>query len=236
MTYQKWETVSSYLVDSLCERINSGEFPEGSKLPSEQKLCEEYAVGRSSVREALRILQAKNAIIIERGKGSFVLSADKKKQLSEEWYKSKTEQLEDMIDLRMALECMAVRKAVKVITDEEIQKLEEINERFIAMSKVKDYNGLQKCDESFHMEIVHVLKFELMEQMYTQMEEVYAEYRIKGFILTNYTDRAAEGHKRLIEAIRKRDADAASGEMERHVKECLSHVRKILAIEEDEEV
>ena len=107
MTYQRWDTVSSYLVDNLYERINNGEFPEGSKLPSEQKLCEEYTVGRSSVREALRILQAKNAIVIERGKGSFVLSADKKKQLSEEWYKSKTEQLEDLLDLRVALECMA---------------------------------------------------------------------------------------------------------------------------------
>ena len=108
------------------------------------------------MREALRILQAKNAIVIERGKGSFVLSADKKKQLSEEWYKSKTEQLEDLLDLRVALECMAVRKAVKVITEEDIHKLEEINDHFISMSKIKDYNGLQKCDEDFHFQIVKV--------------------------------------------------------------------------------
>lgn len=235
MTYQRWDTVSSYLVDNLYERINNGEFPEGSKLPSEQKLCEEYTVGRSSVREALRILQAKNAIVIERGKGSFVLSADKKKQLSEEWYKSKTEQLEDLLDLRVALECMAVRKAVKVITEEDIHKLEEINDHFISMSKIKDYNGLQKCDEDFHFQIVKVLKFELLEQMFNQLEEVYAEYRIKGFILTNYTDQAAEGHERLIEAIRGRDAEMAAREMERHVKECLSHVRKILAIMETDE-
>ena len=32
MTYQRWDTVSSYLVDNLYERINNGEFPEGSKL------------------------------------------------------------------------------------------------------------------------------------------------------------------------------------------------------------
>ena len=71
--------------------------------------------------------------------------------------------------------------------------------------------------------------------MFNQLEEVYAEYRIKGFILTNYTDQAAEGHKRLIEAIRGRDAEMAAIEMERHVKECLSHVRKILAIMETDE-
>ena len=62
MKYSPWESVASYLVDNLKERIQKGEFEAGGKLPSEKTLMEEYNVGRSSVREALKMLQAEHTI------------------------------------------------------------------------------------------------------------------------------------------------------------------------------
>lgn len=55
------------------EKIISGYYKEGDKLPSERKLCEEYDVSRITIREALEKLEADNMIQREHGRGSFVL-------------------------------------------------------------------------------------------------------------------------------------------------------------------
>lgn len=46
--------------------------PQGDKLPAEMELCELLHVGRSTVREALRVLQAMGLVEIRHGKGAFV--------------------------------------------------------------------------------------------------------------------------------------------------------------------
>ena len=90
MKYSAWNSVASYLVENIRERIKKGEFEPDGKLPSEKSLMEEYSVGRSSVREALKILQAEHTIEIVKGKGSFVLSEDIPPQKMDQWYRSKT--------------------------------------------------------------------------------------------------------------------------------------------------
>nr|WP_263314694.1 GntR family transcriptional regulator [Mammaliicoccus sp. Marseille-Q6498] len=55
------------------EKIVSGFYKEGDKLPSERKLCDEYDVSRITIREALEKLEADNLIQREHGRGSFVL-------------------------------------------------------------------------------------------------------------------------------------------------------------------
>ena len=62
MKYSSWNSVASYLVENIKKKIENGEYGEGSKLPSEKMLSEEYSVGRSSVREPLKMLQAENLI------------------------------------------------------------------------------------------------------------------------------------------------------------------------------
>lgn len=59
--YSSWNSVASYLVENIKKKIENGEYGEGSKLPSEKMLSEEYSVGRSSVREALKMLQARES-------------------------------------------------------------------------------------------------------------------------------------------------------------------------------
>ena len=111
MKYSSWNSVASYLVENIKKKIENGEYGEGSKLPSEKMLSEEYSVGRSSVREALKMLQAENLIEIVKGKGSFVLSTDARSKGIDQWYHSKKEVFRDLVEIRVALECLAVKKA-----------------------------------------------------------------------------------------------------------------------------
>jgi len=61
--------VVQQVVDSVKEYILSGKVNEGDKLPTEREFCEQLEVGRSTLREAFRILQAKGFCRNEAGEG-----------------------------------------------------------------------------------------------------------------------------------------------------------------------
>lgn len=61
------------VVDFLLEDIKSGQYPPGSKLPSEDQLAREFSVSRVTVREALRVLEEDGWITRRHGSGTFVL-------------------------------------------------------------------------------------------------------------------------------------------------------------------
>ncbi len=64
--------VTSDLVQNLLDDIRNLKYKAGDKLPSQRELCEIYSVGRGSVREALRTLQAMGFIKVISGKGAYV--------------------------------------------------------------------------------------------------------------------------------------------------------------------
>ena len=64
------------VVEQIREMILKGKFKPGDKLPSERQLCEEFEVGRPSVREALRALEITGLIEIRHGEGAFVKDID----------------------------------------------------------------------------------------------------------------------------------------------------------------
>ncbi|WP_281190955.1 GntR family transcriptional regulator [Staphylococcus schleiferi] len=71
------------IYQGIHERIKSGEFKEGDKIPSERNLCEQFGVSRITVREALERLEKDRIIKREHGKGSFVLGSQYNQFLNE---------------------------------------------------------------------------------------------------------------------------------------------------------
>lgn len=63
---------SAYVVEALTQSINNREFKPGERLPSVERLAEQLGVGRSSVREGIKQLQALGLLRVEQGRGTFV--------------------------------------------------------------------------------------------------------------------------------------------------------------------
>lgn len=64
--------IADQIVDDLRERILSGELPNGSRLPAERELAEQYGVSGSTIREAVRVLSTVGLVSVRHGAGSFV--------------------------------------------------------------------------------------------------------------------------------------------------------------------
>ena len=232
MKYSSWNSVASYLVENIKKKIENGEYGEGSKLPSEKMLSEEYSVGRSSVREALKMLQAENLIEIVKGKGSFVLSTDARSKGIDQWYHSKKEVFRDLVEIRVALECLAVKKAAVKVTDDVIEKLISINQAYEATSAT-DITTRLEYDEAFHRLIVKTANMVLLEDIYNRFESAYTEYRIKGFVLTKYFKKAAEGHRQIIRAFQNRDEKSAEQLMYEHIYEVVDDIENKTCLTSD---
>jgi len=63
------------LADALRDRIAAGEWPPGARLPSETRLTQEYALGRTTVRRAVAALRAEGVVEVQHGWGTRVPSA-----------------------------------------------------------------------------------------------------------------------------------------------------------------
>ena len=102
------QPLSTNLYSELQEDILTGKLKTGEKL-TEQKICDEYKVSRTPVREALRQLEMDGLIENIPNRGAFVLG------LSDQ-------DIEDMYVLRKAYEIQAVRWAIERITEEELNE------------------------------------------------------------------------------------------------------------------
>lgn len=72
MPYEYTPPKYAQVIDEIRRRIESGEYPPGSLLPSEHQLSEEFRIARPTVVRALRVLRDDGWIETQQGKGSFV--------------------------------------------------------------------------------------------------------------------------------------------------------------------
>jgi GntR family transcriptional repressor for pyruvate dehydrogenase complex len=98
---------TSRVADELLRRIESGEYPVGSRLPSERQLATEFELSRPVIREAMRMLTMLQVIDVQVGRGAFVTEAPDVGLLDAEADRD----LFDVIDVREIIEGGALRLA-----------------------------------------------------------------------------------------------------------------------------
>ena len=72
MELRREGTLSQLVLDSIQNSIRDGEFKPGEALPSERELSERYGVGKSSIREAIKMLQVLGVVESAQGKGTYL--------------------------------------------------------------------------------------------------------------------------------------------------------------------
>lgn len=124
-------SITDSVVDRIREMIESGAYEVGEKLPTEAKLCEMLSVSRTSVREATRVLQTLGYVTLVPGKGAFVADLKPSDGGEENWFDVENVQFYDFMEVRMAIETLAVRLSVERATPKQIRALEKIHAAFL---------------------------------------------------------------------------------------------------------
>lgn len=205
-------------VDNLKEYIMSGNINVGDKMPTERELCELFGVGRGTIREAMCILQANGFVRMQPGRGSFVASIeDPKKREVMEWFRENEVQIMDIIEVRSAIEPLAIKLAIPKATSEDDKALEEIHKNILYSIANENIPDIGKYDEAFHSYIIKCSQNKLLISINEQINEYLKVFRGNTFQIPKNVDNLIPTHTKILKAFLDRDIDSSQKFMSAHI-------------------
>ncbi|MBP3804919.1 MAG: FadR family transcriptional regulator [Oribacterium sp.] len=206
-------------INELKKYLLSDEAKIGDKLATEKEVCERLSVGRGTVREAFRNLEAEGYISINPGKGAFIV---KKSQNDEDalasWFTKNRGKIQDYVEFRNILEPAAARMAAERASDKDLKALEKIHNDFIEYAAVMDDEKLALLDEEFHTRIMKMTGNEVMELINQSVSKRIMNFRFQTFKIKHNVENGIKAHEKILRALMDRDADVAEVYMKRHIE------------------
>ena len=219
--------------ERIRELIQEEQYQPGKKLPPEMELCQRLGVGRGTVREAFRLLQAKGVVEIKPGRGAFVAENPAERDIGAiDWLVENERELRDSIEIRTALEPMAARRMAERCNTEDIRRLENIHRSFLSAIQEGDAAMIGRLDEQFHSAIVESSGNALMIEINSHVCQGMQTFRSKTFQVEQNVKNAVMPHSNIMNAILARDAAQAEREMRAHLdkvrlrQRCFGRARK----------
>lgn len=220
---------SQIIAEKIEEFFLNGDLQPGSKLPSERELASRFGVSRSSVREALQQLELTGAIVIRQGGGSYINTNEVQKVsrlLSDSIVEAESHLIQDMLELRRALEIEAVSLASLRAVPADLAKIKQALDDM--KNSLYDAEKGIKADLHFHQRIVEAshnpLLIALVQSLAEKMEDSIRATRTHRFMdVDRYEDTYVE-HVELLEAISIRNSILAKERMEKHINRILDEL------------
>jgi DNA-binding FadR family transcriptional regulator len=203
------------LADQIIQLIVEEKMKPGDKLPSEAELIKVLEVGRSTLREAIKILISKNIVQIKRGKGTFVSEnmGVTEDPLGFAFIQDKKKLLLDILDVRYMIEPPIARTAAKMATEEEIAYMGALCDQVEQMI-LRGENHLQK-DVELHTQIARSSRNLVISKLLPIINgSIPLFIGVTGNALKIETIKT---HRAVVEAIQKRDQEGAYVAMAEHI-------------------
>ncbi len=204
---------------TLRAAILRGDLKPGERL-MELQLSAKLGVSRTPIREAIRMLEQEGLATTTPRKGAEVARITEK-------------DVDDVLQIRGALEELAVCLSCQYITQDEIQKLLECEDHFLELTGTKDISSIAKADEDFHDVIYISSNNSKLQAMMNNLRGQMLRYRIEYLKDTSIYPQLVKEHTELYEAIKMRDEKAASEITRRHLKNQAEGVKRIVRENED---
>lgn len=215
MAADESKTLPEQTADILLKHIVSNNYKPGDKIANEFELAKIFGVGRSTIREAVRLLVSRNVLVVKRGSGTFV--ADKT-GISEDplglLFEMDKENLAwDLMNVRIILEPEGAAWAALYSDDEEAKNIMEqcqiVEDLY---SQGKDH---MKEDTKFHEMIARASCNKVMEKIIPIMNITVAVFH--DIANDSLKEETIKAHRGIAEAIMRHDPQTARYAMLMHL-------------------
>jgi len=212
--------VYELVIEQIQDSILKGELKKGDKLPSERELSESMSVSRTSIREAIRVLETMGIIESRQGEGNFICNKIESSLIQplSMMFTLNNGSYEDIIELRRIVELEAVKLAAIRGTEEEFEDLKMITQRLIGNDKICNK---AEIDKEIHYKITCMSKNFLIKSLYNislnLLEDFIVNSRQKIVEYYHEEETVNIQHKKICEAITSRDAENAYKYMKEHL-------------------
>ena len=183
-------------LERLRDAIITGHFPPGARL-IERELCEAMGVSRTSIREVLRRLEAEKLVRVEPRRGPEVVRLSRK-------------QVAEIYEIRAMLEATLVRRFTEMASDQDVVRLRGIFEEIMTADENENVFELVGLMKRFIEHMMQVVDHELISDMLRQLIARISVLRVLSMSMPGRIQSSMGELRAVMEAIEKRDADAAA--------------------------
>ena len=218
-------SLAEEMVVRLQEQIAQGRFEVGGKLPTESELMKIFGVGRSTVREAVKLLSSKGIVEVRRGSGTYVVTTAKglSDPLNLRSVQDKNALALDLVNVRLLLEPGMAEMAALNASDEDIERIQRLCDR--VESKIHSGDLYIEDDIAFHTCIAESSKNMVVEQLIPIIDT--AVMMFVNVTHKKLTEETILTHRMITEAIARHDSIGARSAMVMHLNFNRNCIRKL---------
>lgn len=222
--------LSDQVAEQLRAMIADKQYPPGSKLPVESKLAAYFGVSRITIREAVRRLDIMGIVEVRQGAGTFVREITPNAYIKTllPMLSMDNNSLNDIFEVRQVIECKSAELAAINATAEDLaqvkQPLSKMSEA-IRTGKLRQYNEL---DLQFHYAVAKCTHNQILITLQELLSDLVEGSISMGLTPLNALEHSVIFHRKIYEAIAKRDSVSASGLMNAHIEGGVNYARNIM--------
>ncbi|MGL5513392.1 MAG: GntR family transcriptional regulator [Sporomusa sp.] len=199
-----YKPLREVVAETLREAIASGILRAGERL-MEIQLAEELGVSRTPVREAIRKLELEGFVVMMPRRGTYVADLSIK-------------DINEVFEIRTALDVLAAGLAVERITEEELEQLERLLVEIGELLEQGDVDKLVESDSQFHDVLYRASRNDRLVGIINNLREQFTRFRSISIKYPGRMQDTVNEHRRLVEAIASRDIDLAQQIAREHME------------------
>ena len=208
------------IVEQIEKRIITGDLKVGEKLPPERELAEQFGVSRTAVREAVKALQEKGLLEVLPGRGTFISNGTSRAMRHSLGRMIKFGQREasgNLVEVREIIEPEIAALAAPRANEENIAAMREAVA--VMDGALDDADLFVEADLDFHLALAEATQNALIPALIDSIVDLLREQRKRISNTPGGLERGQFHHKRILEAIIRRDAEAARIAMRDHLRQ-----------------
>ena len=204
--------------NNLRDAILKGDLKPGERL-LENQLADKLGVSRTPVREALRMLEQENLVLLIPRKGAQVLSIS-------------AEDIKNIMEIRSSLEVLAMKHACKNMSPEKIQELKRLNvmfeEAFEKAAELHDYQEVADIDVQFHNIIIESANNDMLCLLINNIRTRAYRYRMAYLEIHETKQAVINHHRKIVAAIENHTEEQGVKIMAEHIEHQMLEILKSL--------
>ncbi|HTH53232.1 MAG TPA: FadR/GntR family transcriptional regulator [Edaphobacter sp.] len=210
-------SISDDIVQQIITLISNGDLKAGQRLPSERDLCVKFAASRSSLREALRCLSIMGVLSARPGEGTSVAMDGSKFMETVLQWRMSTEQhdIEDLMEVRIALEGVTAASAARNIQPAELKRLEDLVAKM--EDSVDDAKRFAALDLDFHLGLARASNNKLILDLVAVIRGQLERGVSKVLQLPQAMPLSVKEHRAILQAVSKGEPEEARRAIQEHL-------------------
>ncbi|MDR9794555.1 FadR/GntR family transcriptional regulator [Aeribacillus pallidus] len=216
------EKIPQNIVAQIRKSLIDGELKPGQSLPSEVKLAEMFGVSRSSIRDAMQILESTGIVNRRKRGGTTIRQISVEDMVNIYLPKSEKENLFDLLETREILEIALVRLAIDRASEKDLEELENL---IVWMEEKPDEAA--EADIAFHLTLARISQNEVILNIIKSLKEIMNRLQEKTIYYPGRLENIISEHRQIVSAIGNKDEESAVEHMKFHLAQIKKLLRKI---------